>query len=91
VQATGARLLGHGLEVDAVEQIVERALLDLDDGITLARGLGDAERAAIQTLVEQAQPGVVGEEDLHRVTTSAEEDEQRPATYLAAQSIGDER
>src|SRR5262249_11870898 len=68
-------------------QVVELALLDRDDEIALARGLGDAEGAAIETLVEQAESRVVREQNLHRVAAPAEEDEERTAADLTAEAL----
>src|SRR5215204_198436 len=79
------------LHLDAVEEIFERALVDLDDdfSLSLAR-LGHAEHATVQALIEQAQPRAVEEEDLHRFSPLAEENEQCAAAGLPADPFGDD-
>src|SRR6202789_454886 len=88
VKPTRARLRCDRFDVDAVEQILERALLDRDDPFAFARPLGHAEGAPVEALVEETQAGVVGEEDLHRVPPAPEEDKESAAAHLATEPVG---
>ena len=63
------------IEVDTVEQVLERTLLDHQRRLALG-GEWQPERATIKPLVEQAQPGAVVEQHLQRVAALAEEDEE---------------
>src|SRR5688572_6054608 len=68
------------LHVDAIEQGFELALIDREMGRARRErvGAGPAERALVQSLVEDAHPGAVAEQDLDRVAAPASEYEQRP-------------
>ena len=79
------------LDVNAVQKILERAVVDLDDSLPLSLShLRHAEQPAIETFVEQAKSGPVEEQDLHRLAALAEEHEQRAATRVAADALGDD-
>lgn len=79
-------LLYFLLEIDPVQKIVERALLDLDRH-RADRSVGKAERAAVQTLVEDAHSRPVAEQDLHRVAPLPEEHEERSGASIPAHPI----
>lgn len=51
-------------EVDTVDQIVERALVDQPRHIALDRRLRDPERVFVEALLEHAYPGALREQDL---------------------------
>jgi hypothetical protein len=77
------------LEIDPVEEILERSLLHghYDLAVSVAR-LGYPERAAVEAFIEETKSGTIEEQDLRRFTPLAEEDEERAAARVAAYSLG---
>ena len=84
---TRATLSSRLFDVNAVEQVFERALVDFDARDVLAVRLRHSEDAAVEALVEQAQAAAVEEDDLERVALLAEEDKQRAAPRISADPV----
>jgi hypothetical protein len=78
------------LDGDAIEQRVERCLIDLDVGCVGPEVVGQSERASVESLVEEAHARAVEEEDLQGRAPLAYEHEQRPATRVVAHALGGE-
>jgi hypothetical protein len=74
------------LDVDAFEEVVERALFEYDHGRIVHR-LGNAEQATIHTFVKHAQTGSVEEENLQCGSSLAEEHEHRARASGAAHAL----
>src|SRR5690606_37483062 len=70
-----------------VEEVIELALVYLNGHVALGACLGNPERAAVEALVEQAEPGAVEEEHLESGAALAEEDEERAAAGLASDPL----
>src|SRR4051812_3467831 len=62
---TPRRRRGH--QVDAIEQILEHALVDLERGDARLRRLRNAECPFVDALVEHAKARAIEEEDLERI------------------------
>src|SRR4051812_26857276 len=90
MHAADALRTGPLVEVDALQQVIESALLDDYSRGTVLERCRQLKRTAVQTFVEQAEPGPVVEEDLHRIATLAEEDEQRAPARLACDALLDD-
>lgn len=79
------------LDIDAIEQIFESALVELDDDSTLAFSrLGDAKISEIEPFVKKAKPGAVEKENLDGCFAFAEEDEERAAACVPPDAFGDD-
>src|SRR5215212_8280969 len=74
------------VEVDPVEQIIERALLDQHRGRAVRTGR-DPERLLVEPLVEQAESRAVEEDALEGRSSLAEEHEQRAAARAPPQLV----
>ncbi len=76
-----------GLDVDPIEEIIEHAVVDLDDGPDVPGVDGPTEDATVEALVEEAQAGAIEEEDLEGLLALAEEHEERPAARVASELL----
>src|SRR6266496_2619502 len=80
---------GVWLQVDTIEKILELTLADREHGRAFVRWPGDPERPPIKSLVKNAKPPSIEEQNLERCPTLAEEHEHRPAARAAAKLLGD--
>ena len=81
------RRLGRRRELETVEQRIERGLVDFDVRRIRSRRRRKREQPLVQTLGEHACPGRVGEQNLHQLTSTADEDEERAAARLVAHAL----
>ena len=65
------------LQIDAVNQVIERTLIDEPRDITLERRFRNPKRGGIKSLVEDADSGAITKNDLHGGAAPSEEDKQR--------------
>lgn len=77
-------------DVDTVEQILERGLVQGDGLVTVTERRGHRERALVEPLVEEAEPGPVEEQHLDRGPPSTEEREPRATARVATDPLRDE-
>jgi len=74
-------------DLDAIEEVVEFPLLDLDrNGSRVARRW-NPESASVEPLVEETHAAAIEEEDLHGVLSTTEEDEQSTSASIAADAL----
>jgi hypothetical protein len=74
-------------DIDAIEQIIELALAQLDAGRVWTLRLGYAKSAFVQALVELAHPAAIEEQDLQGALAFAEENEERAAARTLAELL----
>jgi hypothetical protein len=72
-------------DIDAIEQVIELALAQLDAGRVWTLRLGHAKSAFVQALVELAHPAAIEEQNLQGALALAEEDEERAAARTFAE------
>lgn len=80
---------GVWLQIDTIEKILELTLADREHGRAFVRWPRDPERPPIKSLVKNAEPPSIEEQNLERRPTLAEEHEHRPAARAAAKLLGD--
>jgi hypothetical protein len=78
-----ARRLCRDLYVDAIEQVVELSVTQLDARHARTRRVWDAERTLVEALVEKAHAAAIEEQDFESGLSFAHEHEQRPASRRA--------
>ena len=86
VNATAWRRL---LDVDAIEQVIERTLVDQPRDVAFDRRFRNPKRRGVEALVKHKYPRAVRDQDLGRGPTTAEEHEQRTRARLAPEALGD--
>jgi hypothetical protein len=82
-----SRRLCLRFDIDTVEEIVECALVERDARCARLVHRWRPKCAAIQALVEEANSARICEQDLERVTASAEENEERAAPRWARHAL----
>jgi len=81
---------GSRSQVEAIEESLERGVIELDMRSVDRGHLRQLEGATVEALVEEAQARAVEEENLRRVTTLSQEDEEGAGTRLIADALTDE-
>jgi hypothetical protein len=76
-----------GLELNSVEQSVERCIIYLDMPSANFIGLGNAVGPMIKPFVKEAHSRRLSEKNLQGVTASSEEQEKRPAANIVASAL----
>ena len=71
--------LDSRLDVDTVEERLEGSVVDFHVASVRMKGFGDLERVTVEPLLEDGHPGAIEKEDLQRIATSSEKDQERAA------------
>ena len=86
MNAAGSRA-GRRVDVDTVEERLERRVVELDVPHAVGGRVGNLERPAVEALVELAHSRAVEEQDLQRVASPRVEDEERATPRVIADLI----
>jgi hypothetical protein len=87
MNAMNAPTSRHRFQIDAGDQVLERALIDQKGSIASDHRLRDPKRPGIESLVDHAQPGAIKKQNLQRSTSPPEEYKQRTIACPATQSL----